>query len=294
MRRPKLSPGPEPTFVSHDVTDAKRYYLDLQPSPVAALAVVCGGVERMRPEYVVERRDFPYFALELVTEGAGTLTLKGRRFPLIPGVIFAYGPGVPHLIRNDPIRPMRKYYVDFAGMEAEPLLQTTALGQWQALTLADTHELVALFESLAREAREDGRLAKSICEALLRLLLLKIRQRALSKEGRLPRSFATYERIRLHIESHYLRLPTIDAVAKECHVTPMYVARLFRRFGRTGAYHFLLRLKMNRAAEYLLNEGLLVKETAARLGFPDAFQFSRAFKRIHGVPPARLLESRRL
>ena len=42
----------------------------------------------------------------------------------------------------------------------------------------------------------------------------------------------------------------------------------------------------------LLNEGLLVKETAGRLGFPDAFQFSRAFKRVHGISPGRLLESR--
>jgi AraC-like DNA-binding protein len=49
---------------------------------------------------------------------------------------------------------------------------------------------------------------------------------------------------------------------------------------------------MNHAAQ-LLDTGLLVKETAARLGFADAFQFSRAFKRIHGVPPIHLLASRR-
>ena len=48
-----------------------------------------------------------------------------------------------------------------------------------------------------------------------------------------------------------------------------------------------------RLAELLLDEGLLVKETAARLGFADAFQFSRAFKRVHGVPPTQLLEARR-
>ena len=30
---------------------------------------------------------------------------------------------------------------------------------------------------------------------------------------------------------------------------------------------------------------ILVKETAARLGFTDAFHFSRMFKRVHGVAP---------
>lgn len=48
---------------------------------------------------------------------------------------------------------------------------------------------------------------------------------------------------------------------------------------------------MNDAAE-LLDEGLLVKEVAERLGFADAFQFSRAFKRVHGVPPGRLQQRR--
>ena len=72
----------------------------------------------------------------------------------------------------------------------------------------------------------------------------------------------------------------------------MYVARLFSRFARTGAYRFLLRLRMNRAAELLIDDGLMVKEVADKLGFPDAFTFSRAFKRIHGVPPSGLVGKR--
>jgi AraC-like DNA-binding protein len=207
--------------------------------------------------------------------------------------VFAYGPGVPHTIRNDAQRPMRKYYVDFAGCEAASLLKATPLGTWKAMQVPTSNELVELFEGLSREAIDDNPMTQPICANLLRLLLLKITQRAVSGGRGMPRSFATYERIRRHVETHFLRLQTVEAIARECHVTPMYVARLFRRFARTGAYQFLLRLQMNRAAEYLLDEGLLVKEAAARLGFPDAFQFSRTFKRIHGVPPTQLLGARR-
>ena len=281
----------EPTFVSQQVTDASRYYLNLNPPRQAAFVVVCGGVERMRPDYVVRRRDFPYFAVEMVVEGEGSLTLNGRRFHLAPGVVFAYGPGVAHTIRTNPEHRMRKYYLDFGGREAGALLKATALGHWKALHVTALHELVEIFESLGREAREDTDLARALCETLARLLLLKIQQHSLPGGRTVPRSFTTYERLRRHIEEHHLRLRTVDDIARECHVTPMYVSRLFRRFGRTGAYQFLLRLKMNRAAE-LLDDGLLVKETAARLGFADAFQFSRAFKRVHGVAPTKLMKSR--
>jgi AraC-like DNA-binding protein len=289
---PKLSAvSPEPSFVSSQVTEARRYYLNLNPPEKTPFCVVCGGVERMRPEYVVSRRDFPYLAVEMVVEGEGTLRLGGRRFRLAPGILFAYGPGVPHTIRSHPQRCMRKYYLDFAGTAARKLLQATGLADWKVLRVAAVHELVDIFEAIGREARDDSAIANNLCETLARLLLLKIEQRAISGGQHMPRSFATYERVRRHVERHFTRLHTVEDISRQCHVAPAYISRLFRRFNGTGAYHFLLRLKMNRAAELLLEDRLLVKQVAARLGFADAFQFSRAFKRVYGVSPTRLLES---
>ncbi len=291
-KRP-ATPQAEPSFVSSQVSEARRYYLDLNPPKKAALAVVCGGRERMRHDYLVERTGFSYLCVELVAEGAGSVVLNGQRHRLEPGVVFAYGPDVAHTIRTDPKRPMRKYYVDFVGSEAAKLLAATPLGKGRPARVADPQELIEVFDALDREARGDDDLARDLCATLLRLLLLRIRSRALAGGRGVPRAFATYAQIRSHVETHHERLRTIEDVARECHVTPMYIARLFRRFARAGAYRFLLRLRMNRAAELLLDEGLMVKEVADRLGFPDAFTFSRAFKRIHGLPPSRLVASRR-
>lgn len=287
MPLPPSSPA-EPPFVSHQVTDARRYYLNLTPSRRDLLAIICGGVERMLPDYVVTRTDFPHFAVELVVEGKGTLFLNRHKYRLAPGVLFAYGPGVAHSIVNNPRHPMRKYYMDFSGRDGVRLLVAAGLASWRALHVSAVHEFVELFESLDREARDEGPLAREMCSAIGRTLLLKIQQRTVSGGSRIPRSFTTYERIRQHVERHHERLLSVEDIARECHLTPVYVSRLFRRFGRTGAYQFLLRLKMNRAAELLRDEGLLVKEAAERMGFADAFQFSRAFKRVLGAPPTHL------
>ncbi len=293
-RAPAPAAPPEPAFVSQQVSGASRYYLDLTPPRGTALAVVCGGFERMRPDYLVVRRGFPYYALEFVAEGTGSLTIMGRTYRLAPGVAFAYGPGVAHTIRTDPRTPMRKHYVDFVGREGRDLLAATPLGRWRPVRIADPLELSEIFTALGREARGGGEVARELCRTLLRLLLLKIRQRALPGRRAAPRSHATYLRIRRHLEEHHLRLRTVEQAARECAVTPIYVARLFSRFAHTGAYRFLLRLRMDRAAELLLEEGLQVAQAAERLGFPDAFTFSRAFKRMHGVPPARLRDTRLL
>ena len=102
-----------PSFVSTQVAEARRYYLDLQPQPTHDITVVCGGCERVRPDYIIQRRTFPYYAVEFVAEGEGDLVLAGKRCRLRPGIVFAYGPGIAHTIRTAPERPMLKYYVDF-------------------------------------------------------------------------------------------------------------------------------------------------------------------------------------
>lgn len=292
--KPETSSQPLPSFVSRQVTQARRFFLNLDPNRRSALEVVCGGVERIAPEYVVDRPDFPYFALELVAEGEGTLVLNGKTHALTAGSIFAYGPGTPHTIRNRAREGMRKYYIDFVGTRAPRLLREAGLrtedSGYSMVVCGALHELTDVFEMLIREAGAGGPLVSPICESLTQLLFQKIRQRRLQEAAAMPQAYATYDRIQRYIEENCLRLHTARQVAEQCDVTPVYLSRLFRRFSDSGAYEFLLRRKMNHAAGLLMNEGLLVKEVAQRLGFADAFQFSRSFKRIYGIPPTKLAQ----
>ncbi len=274
-----------PAFVSTQVTEASRYYLDLAPRRAEPIVVVCGGCERMRADYVVERKTFPYLCIEFVAEGAGTLQLAGKRHPLRPGVAFAYAPGVPHLIRNDPRHPMRKYYVDFVGREAARLLAATRLGAWSPAQIASPQEVLEIFAALQRDAFAEDEVRAPLCAAHLRLLLLKIAQKALPLQAAEPRALVTYQRARRYIEEHFLELKTAEEVARRCHMTPVHLSRVFRRFAHSTPYRLLMRLKMNRAAELLLESGVIVKQAAEQLGFSSQFQFSRAFKRVYGVAP---------
>jgi len=282
----------EPAFVSRQVAEARRYYLDLKPGKSARPVLVCGGCERLAADYVVSRKTFPFFAVEFVAEGAGTLTLMGREYRLQPGVAFAYGPGVPHVIRNDARRPMRKYYVDLAGKGVADVLGV--LGNWVPVQVSRPQEVVEVFEMLQREAAGVGPAVQALGDALVPVLLLKIQQRALAYGSAEPRSQAAYERARRHLEKHYLQLRTVEEAARACHMTPVYLSRLFARYAHTGAYQFLIRLKMNRAAELLLEGGMLVKQVAAELRFADAFHFSRVFKRVYGVPPEQFIRQARV
>ncbi len=283
----------EPHFVSRQTIDARRFYLDLDPEPGNSLTVVCGGVERMEPDYVVERADFPYYAIELVSEGNGKLDLSGEVFNLARGVVFAYGPKTAHRIENVPPGVMRKYYLDFVGAEAKSLLQDAGLLEGRPLLIGRVTELTDLWEAIDREAHDDSDLSREIIRSLTRVLLLKVRQHRISDRADVPVAYRTYESVREYMQNHYLTATTIEQVAEACEISPVYLSRLFKQYSGTGAYRFLLRLRMNYAAELIMERGMMVREVAEVLDYADAFQFSRAFKRIYGVPPKKLLDTRK-
>ncbi|WP_149494711.1 AraC family transcriptional regulator [Roseiconus lacunae] len=279
----------EPDFVSRQTHDARRFYLNLQPQDGQPLSLVCGGVERMDPDYVVERSDFAYYVVEWVSEGRGVLTMGGKEHDLATGSLFAYGPGVPHRIVNLPPDNMRKYYLDLAGTEAADSLARLGLLNGRPVTVARPHELVELWNLIDREVRDVADHSHAICEMLVRVFLQKIQQRMVSsRAGESSEAFQTFEMTRRLIEEHFLEFRTVEEVASEIGFSPIYLSRLFKRFAGSGAYRYLLRLRMNYAAELILERGLKVSAVADRLQYSDAFQFSRAFKRVYGVPPSSL------
>ena len=90
---------------------------------------------------------------------------------------------------------------------------------------------------------------------------------------------------RLHIQVNFLSLWTLDQISQECLIDKSYLSKLFKRFHHQSPYQFMMKLKMNKAAERLSEPNILVKEVAHEFGFTDPYNFSRAFKNIIGVSP---------
>lgn len=274
-----------PEFFSLQVREARRFYLDLAPAATIPLAVVCGGVERCEPDYAIRRSSFPYDSIEFVATGRGTLVLEGETHALCPGTLFSYGPGIAHEITSDPREPLVKYFVDFAGHEAGAKLKQFDLAPGSVGRVFAPGEIQGIYDALIDNGLRGTRFSPQLCVTLLEYLLLKMAESLMPAEAAQTPAFATYQRCRQHIQTHHARLRTLGQIAKECHVDPAYLCRLFGRYDHQTPYQFLVRLKMNLAAQRLQNPGTLVKQVAAELGFADAFHFSRTFKKVLGLAP---------
>ncbi len=279
-------------LLSQQVSGARYFFLNLAPHPKERLTLVMGGRERCNADYVVARRAFPFHVLEYVVAGEGTVRLDRRQHTLGPGMVFAYAPTTDCEIHTDPRNPMVKYFLSFSGAGVPLRLRRCGVPLGSARQLAAHAEVTSVLEDLVREGQRSGALAPRICAALFELLLLKIEDTSTLAPHTSEPAREAFLRCKALIDAGAERIGTLEEIATTTGVEASSVCRWFRRYQGTSPYQYLLRRKMNLAAEYLVENGGLVKEVAQRVGFSDPYHFSRAFKAVHGVAPRALLRYR--
>ena len=85
---------------------------------------------------------------------------------------------------------------------------------------------------------------------------------------------------------------TAQELAKRLSASPRQLRRAFSEAGGTNFRSFLLETRMVRAAELLTSTDLRVNEIARRVGYREASQFTKAFRRAHGATPSEYRSSR--
>ncbi|HEX2414712.1 MAG TPA: helix-turn-helix transcriptional regulator [Thermoleophilaceae bacterium] len=79
---------------------------------------------------------------------------------------------------------------------------------------------------------------------------------------------------------------SLSRVAHEIATSRRQLQRSFSEAGNTSFRRELQRVRMSRAAELLREGSLSVQEVAAAVGYRQAAQFAKAFRRSHGAPPS--------
>ncbi len=285
---PAPSPAQRASLLSGQVSGSRYFFLELARKRGRPWALTLGGREQCNPDYLLDRAGYAYWVFEYVAEGAGEITLNGRRQALGPGSIFAYAPEMRCVMRTDPARPMLKYFFAVTGSGAARRLARAGLVPGRVRTVSAHAEIRSVAEDLIREGQHGGRHTRAICLVLLELLLLKLADAGTG--GRVDGALAreNFQRCKALLDTHAERYATLEEAAAEAGMDVSSVCRLFRRFQGTSPYQYLLRRKMNLAAGLLVDSGLLVKEAAQRVGFADPFHFARCFKAVHGVPPSAI------
>ena len=88
-----------------------------------------------------------------------------------------------------------------------------------------------------------------------------------------------------YIRKNYATVTGLNEVAAHVHISPEYLARLFKSEAGTTVISFLNSCRMEQAKELLDKTTLKVFEVAETVGYSSVSYFSRLFKDTYGVNP---------
>lgn len=93
-----------------------------------------------------------------------------------------------------------------------------------------------------------------------------------------------------YMRTYYSSNITIEDICRYIYLSPSHFKRVFKTETGITPYRFLLKVRIDKAKQVLLNEDYSVDEVARLCGFANAGHLSTVFKRSEGVTP---LEYRR-
>ncbi|THF76241.1 response regulator [Cohnella fermenti] len=96
---------------------------------------------------------------------------------------------------------------------------------------------------------------------------------------------AVVEKTKLFIAEHYRGNITLDTIAQEVFLSPVYLSFLFKQVEGVNLSDYLTEIRLAEAKRLLAGSSLKTYEVAVRSGYQDEKYFSRLFKKKIGMTP---------
>ncbi|MGW6195295.1 helix-turn-helix domain-containing protein [Kribbella sp. NPDC055110] len=243
----------------------------------------------------------------LAYSGEGRFNSGDVRYDVAPGSVFLARPGDIHEIESSHAAPLGIAFWGFtfrpAGVpgvtgSSRPSAGSDASGWWSGLTRSDgpvmsdrTGSLPSLVTALAAEAAAPVSGYTTAVSALGATLVLET-ARAFALDDdlavepvRRDRGPLVVDAMQRHLRDNLSRPITVRDVAAAAHLSERHAERLFTQQTGASIMSTLRRLRLELAAQLLMDHSLSVTEVARACGYSDVRPFSTAFKRKYGRTP---------
>jgi len=227
------------------------------------------------------------FDLWLVVQGRGTMTVRGRTYPLSAGSCFLIRMNEPCQARHDPADPLVVVWTFFRYRPRRP----------PEAELPPVHRHIrqlAFFQPLyekAVAAATDPARGLAVAEEWMRAVLLALddEDRQVARDAADDPESARRQRLQAILD-RIQSLPgnsyPLSALARECACSTGHFTRLFRALTGQTPRDYLVNTRVQTACRLLRSSSRKLTRIAEELGYGDIFHFSRQFKARTGFAPS--------
>ncbi|MCM1217425.1 MAG: response regulator [Lachnospiraceae bacterium] len=109
--------------------------------------------------------------------------------------------------------------------------------------------------------------------------------RVFDYEEEIKKSQTIIEKINLYIRDHYKEDIGRNEIGASFYLAPEYLAKMYKKKTGKNLKDYINEYRLEKAKEFLSNEGVRVSDAAAEVGFSNFSYFSTLFKKYTGMTP---------
>lgn len=224
--------------------------------------------------------------LTFITGGSGTHIVGGEKCESHIGDVVIYDSSVLH-DEMDSAQPMSAWCIAVKNLKL-PGQRVNALTPAGVRPIVQSREaaatLSALYPMVYQYAREPG--GYQTANALARsIVLIVYEELARSAAPATPHDNGIVRTLEEYIEQHYTEPISLAELAGTLNANRFYLSHLFREVTGYTLQQYILRRRIGEAQRLLTASDERLTTISGRVGFEDPNYFSRAFKKIIGLPP---------
>lgn len=243
------------------------------------------------------RRTLSVQALYYIHSGQGIFTCEGRDNAVEGGMLFYLWPGLPLVMKSSDSNPLRMTMLlfDCASVQMEedrwlPLVPVDRLRLHFQVPLQPDRsgKISTLFKEAERKWVPGDPGHEAQVKSIWYRLVQEIHEAAevgVLVEG-IPQLSETLRRMKECLDEEFATALRVTELETQYGFSSAYIRRAFAACYGYSPKEYLERLRNEHATRRLLYTGDSVSDIARACGYPDVYQFSKAFKKRNGLSPS--------
>ncbi len=232
--------------------------------------------------------------LMLIYSGSSQYLIHDKKYIIKEGDLLVCNAGVVHDEVSGPDMEVGTYCVAVGGLRM-PGLPPNALIPADAGYVFPTgeayEELRQIFSIIFHRLSAGGPRAELFCNTMMHSLLVAaltvtegknaVQEKPVDEPPILGR------RIKEYIDHHYREPLTLQSMGEALHISPYYLAHVFKEMSGYAPGQYLQRRRIGEAQTLLINTDLTIARIAELLGYDNPNYFNLQFTKHVGMPPKR-------
>jgi len=260
-----------------------EHFLDASPCGAALVdeySLDYAGFSDLAAPYEVKRWDPRHYVILITLAGQGVLMRDGREVPVEAGSLWMLPIGEDHhYFCREPWKLL------WFSPSATPFWRELLGNRPRCLQSRHAERMQALAERCHEDMADSDPVVQEACRGYFQLLMHFLHHEFRATESSLEREW------RRKIDGVWRQAHaepaawTVERVAKSAGCSRAHLHQLCQKLYGCSARDRLQQARLQRAAEYLTHTNWALQDIAERIGYADAFVFSKAFKRGTGSAP---------